>query len=275
MNRTAQRGFRIGFYFDLYSLRVADWATEIRYNRALSPEVLEILIEPPGSVRSLCGARAKWLARELADIPLRVHAPTLSVSFCASLRSVRRATLREHLDTLDFAHAVGATEITIHGGDYSYILEANQTSATEMFVEAVAPLVDAARQRGLVLCLENLKGAKVFPVTEAQFEVALRTYPLMQLAFDIRHAAIEGVPVEACVKRYLPRISSFHYRNDAPISAETRLAWIRGLVEDGWRGDLIIEDPALNRADKSDKHVIAAGVRSILATLAEVTSADP
>ena len=73
------RRFKLGVYFDLYSDNAADWEEEAEFNRQFQPEMVEVLLEHPGSSADLTKQRADMLRDLIGDVPITVHAPTLTL----------------------------------------------------------------------------------------------------------------------------------------------------------------------------------------------------
>lgn len=263
--------FKLGCYFDLFSTREADWIEEAEFNQQYKPEFLELMLEYPGSVQDFDFATAKRFQEIVSPIPLTVHGPTLNVSLCAGSRRIVDAAQRDLLDGLTICNWFGSKLYTLHGGEFPFFLGLNDTSPAKEFIKNIKPILDYASELGIKVCLENLKGEKIFPKTFSELDEVFDAHPSLMLAYDVRHFCVNNINVIEAYSRYKNRIPSIQYRDDSGLTDAELKEFLTLLIRDKWAGNFIIEDPALNVADKSSKVMLDAGYKRVTRILSEIT----
>ncbi|HZD00096.1 MAG TPA: histidinol dehydrogenase [Actinomycetes bacterium] len=265
-----RRKFGLGVYFDLYSAEVSDWTREAEFNRRFRPDVVEILLEYPGTTADLTQERADML-RALIGVPaLTVHAPTITLSLASMNRLVVEATQRELTDALDATRRLGARMMTIHVGEYPFYASLNGTDPASLFTDNVGSLLDDAAKSGVTLCVENLSGDNVYPHTLEDVRRLLKQSPGLMLAHDMRHFCNNGIDPLHAFAEFADRTGSIHFRIDCGLDEEQLHRFLEGILRHGYSGNFVIEDRALVIADKTDKTQLLQGfvlVQDILADL--------
>jgi sugar phosphate isomerase/epimerase len=262
-NTRLNRAFKLGYYFDLYSSSLTHWQNEARFNTSLGPEFLEIMLEYPGSTYDFDASSAGALRDLVPATPFTVHAPTINLSLVSLNRAIRAATQRELVYALEATGLLGADLMTIHGGEYPYYACINDTTPAVLFNRGVRLILDHASWRGITVCVENLKGSNIYPVTFTDIDAVLEPNPGLMLSLDVRHFCISEIdPIEAIV-RYRSRIRSVHYRADCGLDQAELRCLLGTLMAGDYDGYFIIEDRALNMLDKDDKSQLAAGVTAV------------
>jgi histidinol dehydrogenase len=264
------RQFSLGVYFDLYSSAVSDWEQEAQFNQQFGPDVVEILLEYPGTTADLTQERASQLRGLIGDASLTVHAPTINLSLASMNHLAVEASQRELAAALDATRRLGADMMTIHVGEYPFYVGLNGTNPADLFTDNVATLLEDARTSGVTLCVENLSGENIYPHTLEDVRRLLKQNPGLMLAHDMRHFCINGIdPLDAFME-FADRTRSIHFRIDCGLDEEQLHRFLAGLLHNGYTGNFLIEDRALIIADKSDKSQLLEGfvlVRGILADL--------
>lgn len=269
-----QRKFRVGFYFDMYSAKVEDWATEADYNHSMQPECLELMLEYPPGVENFSDPDVADLKAQFKDVHLTVHAPTLNLSLVALNRGIVKASQDELVSSLAVAHKLNAPLLTIHGGEYPYFAEINQRPPTSEFNRNVKPLLDAAADYGIHVCVENLKNKFIFPQGYADLDSIFEADERLMLAMDVRHFCINKIEPGEAFLRYRSRVQSVQYRIDNGLDDTQLRDFLRLLLKSEFEGIFIIEDAALNVANKTEKPMIAAGLAKIRGMLEELGASE-
>ena len=255
--------YLVGLYFDLYSDRPQDWRREADFNHSMGPQLLEVMLEYPGSCADMTPAKAAELAAVLGDVSVTVHGPTLNLSLVAMADRIVDATQQELLAALSVCDRIGASSMTIHGGEYPFLTELNGRTPGGTFSAGVAPVLAKAAELGIRVAVENLKGKRIFPATFDDLDDILGRHEDLRLAFDVRHFCVNGIDVGQAFGRYRDRIENIHYRDDCGLSDEQLRDFLGQVVGSGYAGGLIVEDQALNDAEKSDKSQLIAGLDRI------------
>lgn len=271
MSRT--RAFKIGFYFDLYSADRSDWEREATYNKGLGTECTDVLLEYPPGCSNFPPEDITYLRGLLDGVRVAAHAPTLNLSLVALNRGIVLATIAETLASMRVGHQLGAKTLTIHGGEYPYYAALNGRSPDDEFVRNVAEVLAEGQRLEMEVCLENLKSKNIYPQTTDELDRALGSDRRLQFALDIRHFCVNRIDPRAAFLRFRERVRSIHYRVDNGLDDSGLARFLETLLEHEYEGDFLIEDAALNVADKSEKPMIEAGAQKVSALLRELGAA--
>lgn len=255
--------FKTGFYFDLYSDNRKDWQIEADFNRRYNPDFLEVMLEFPLSTELFDESCAQDLLKIVDPIPLTVHGPTLGISLCNYNRRIIEASQIELINGLKVCKMLGTNMYTIHGGEFPFTLLLNNTSPAKEFIKNVQPILEEADRMNIHVCLENLKGEKIFPKSFEDLDEVFSACPTLKLALDVRHLCINKMDVMKTYEKYKDRTLSIQYRDDCGLTDEQLHNFLKALINDKWSGNFITEDPALNTADKKEKPMLDAGHKRI------------
>ena len=253
------RKFKIGLYFDLYSLDHEDWYKEHQRNIELSPEFYDVMLEIPGSIRDFKPEDITFLRNLIGSIPLTVHAPTLNLSLCCLNRGVAAVSVAEHIYALDVCNLLGAKTITLHGGEAPYYAGLNNLTWVEVFNNNVQHILLAANNLNIDVCIENLKAKNVFPKSVDELDQIFHKNLDLKLAFDLRHFCAVGVDPFFAFERYSNKIASIHYRIDNGLDDDELKRFARMLYSTQFAGQVIIEGDSLNHARKDEREMLVSG----------------
>jgi histidinol dehydrogenase len=265
-----QRQFKLGVYFDLYSGNPADWQQEAEFNKQFRPEMVEVLLEHPGSSSELTPERAELLRSLIGDVPITVHAPTINLSLASMSSRIVEATQRELIASLDACRNLGANMMTIHVGEYPYYTRLNGTDPSELFAKNVQPVLEEAMARSITVCVENLQVENHYPHSLEEVGSTLAPNPDLMFAHDLRNfCAVGEVPGEAFAK-YGDRTRAIHHRIDCGLDDTQLRGFLLSLIDYGFTGNFIVEDKALLGAEKDDKTQLIQGWALIAEILADL-----
>jgi histidinol dehydrogenase len=265
-----QRRFKLGVYFDLYSGSLAHWRQEAEFNRQLRPEMVEILLEHPGSSSELTPERADLLRGLIGDVPITVHAPTLTLSLASMSSPIVEATQRELVAALGACQNLGADMMTIHAGEYPYYTRLNGTDPAELFIKNVQPVLEEAAARDITVCVENLQTENHYPHSLEEVGSILSPTPGLMFAHDLRNFCAVGEDPEEAFAKYAGRTRSIHHRIDCGLDEAGLRDFLAGLIEYGFTGNFIVEDKALLGAEKEDKTQLIEGWALVAGILADL-----
>lgn len=186
----------------------------------------------PGELRSIA---------EEHDVTFTVHAPHVDVALGNLNERLREAAVDEVKAAIDFADAVNAGGVVVHGGSMRrrYPEHVNRHERAQA-VESLAECVEHADRRRVPLCLENQpeSGSKrrntATPERLAAFldDVGVDS-DYCKLALDVGHANVTGVPYERFAERFGDRIHVVHlHDNDGSGDDHDPLPSYRSIVED-------------------------------------------
>jgi sugar phosphate isomerase/epimerase len=194
---------------------------------------------------------------------LVVHLP-FSIAIGSPFTPVREAVVEEFVGGMDLAADLGADRIVFHPSSDAWELCWDESDEKGFVHEGLDALVPAARERGLVPCIENLIDG---PYPLSGFPDLLSRYPGARMTFDTSHALLSGVGeagMASFLEEYRERVGHLHLVDTRGGGDEHlpvgmgRLDFetvFRGL--DGWSGTATLE------VGTNDFDTIALGKRHV------------
>ncbi len=180
--------------------------------------------------------------RELADtydVSFTVHGPHVDLTLGNLNERLREAAVAEVGDALEYAAAIDAEGVIVHGGaaNKRYPAHARET-ARENAVRSLRTCTDHAAAVGVPLCLENQFDTghdRRFTTTPERFEQFLADIDAdpaaLQLTLDVGHAKVTGVDYREFVDRFDDRIRVVHlHDNDGTDDDHDPLPTFRSVV---------------------------------------------
>lgn len=237
------------------------FATAARKIRSFGYEGLELMADVPhawpaglraGTKKNLLAAMRgnqlefsninAFMMRAVADY----RQPYWYPSFLEADEGYRRVRIDHTRRALDLCAELGAPHITTEpGGPLAPGM--TREEALDRFLNGLAPLVEHARQLGVMLLIEPEPGL-LLETTEQYLEVAARiNSPALGLNFDIGHAYCMGEDLPRQIARMAPHTRHYHIEDIAAsrvhhhmvpgtgvIDFREVIAAIRGTGYDGW-----------------------------------------
>ncbi|MGC8658458.1 MAG: sugar phosphate isomerase/epimerase family protein [Desulfomonilaceae bacterium] len=204
---------------------------ELREIADLGFDYVEIAMDPPESHHS----SLKWIQKELLSIlqerrlDVIFHLPTF-VSLADLTESIRTASLREVLDSLEVAADFNPLKVVLHPPYITGLGIFVSDQARKYGLECLDAIVSKADGLGLTLCIENMF-AKTHMLVEADhFEDIFRRFPKLKFTLDTGHANIgsNGKRIFELISRFPDRLGHVHASdnfgkedNHLPIGAGT------------------------------------------------------
>lgn len=258
-----KRAFRVGYYFDMYSTHQDDWEEEAKFNMALNPECIEIMLEYPGSVSDFLPSHCRVLQKLLPGVPLSAHAPTLNYSLISTSRLIQEASVQEHLLALDVAKSLGSKIFTLHAGAYPFFAHHRGLSPAKIFNKVIPEISEKANRLGIEVLVENMGGAPQFPNSFEEIDEIFEANPTLKMALDTRHFVQAGLNPTKGFLRYAERVRTIQFRLDGRMTDLQIKDFLEALLDKDYAGIFIIEDKALTQLDKSNKDQIIAGRQTV------------
>ena len=167
---------------------------EIKELAALGLDYMEICLDPPLAMPEDNDIDEIKARCEDAGLTTPVaHLPTF-VWLADPYESIRQASIMEVIKALDFLAPLGVKKAVLHPGYITGIMNILPEQARELGNNSLAKIVDAARDRGIVICLENMfpKAGQMYKAEE--FQQVLADMPDLMMALDLAHACIKAPP---------------------------------------------------------------------------------
>jgi len=181
-------------------------------------DYVELAMDPPMAHHSLLYPIRSRIQQLLKDrgLGLVCHLPTF-VTTADLTQSLRDASVREMLRSLEVAASLGAKKAVLHpsaaSGLGGYVLDTVKGYAFDFF----AQMVDAAQTLEIRLCLENMFPRNVLGVEPEDVEEIFSVFPSLMMTLDTGHANIgdkRGKRLSTLATRFGDRISHLHFSDN-------------------------------------------------------------
>lgn len=235
-------GFTVGLDMDFDEATA--WAAESGF------DFVEVLLDGPYARERIEGERdAMRAALDDAGLGVVVHLP-FAADPGSPFAPVREGVVTELVSGMDLAVDLGAERVVFHPSSDAWELGWTAAERRGFVHESLDALVPAARERGLVPCLENVVSSHY---DAAAFPALLDRYPDASMTFDTSHALLSGMAEPAMAdfcRAHADRVDHLHLvdtRGDGDehlpvgmgrLDFETVLG---GLRDAGWTGTATLE----------------------------------
>ena len=139
------------------------WFEAMKTAIELGYEAFELFGEFPQCICGEVGRGEREQGRELvksSGLELAVHAPFTSLNLAALNPGVRAESIRQTRDAIDLCAELGGSAVIVHNGEYVYRKRPETRPGLELQwllnLEALRQCAAHARERGVMLCLENI-----------------------------------------------------------------------------------------------------------------------
>jgi sugar phosphate isomerase/epimerase len=119
------------------------------------------------------------------------HLPTF-VWLADPYPSIRRASVDEVIRAMDLAAELGVSKAVLHPGYLTGMMRAASDLGRRYADESLVLLLEAARERNIVLCLENMFPRAGHMYRPEEFGQTLADHPDLMMTLDVAHALIGG-----------------------------------------------------------------------------------
>jgi len=195
-------GFTLGL--DMPFEEAVRWASAEEFG------FVELLLDGPYARDRIAGD-VEAMRSTLADagVDIVVHLP-FAIDPGSPFASVRQGVVEEFVAGMDLAAELGADSVVFHPSSDAWDLGWTGAECREFVHVALDDLVPAARDRGLVPCLENVVSTYYDATT---FPELLSRYPSAGMTFDTSHALLAGMTeaeIAAFCRDHAGRIEHLH-----------------------------------------------------------------
>jgi len=177
-------------------------------------DYLELTMDAPLAHYSIIRQQKKRLLEALHRHHMKIVCHLPSFVYTADLtHSLRKASLREVLNSLEVAAEIGCLKVVLHP---SYIMGLGifvMDQAKKYALECLDAVTKKAEQLGLLLCIENLF-PKIYSLSNPEeFAEIFEIFPKLKLTLDTGHAHIgdtEGKRAVTFIETFPDRIAHIH-----------------------------------------------------------------
>jgi sugar phosphate isomerase/epimerase len=227
---------------------------ELENFSALGFDYIELSMDPPQAHHSTIRKQKENLLCALDRLQMQVvcHLPTF-LGLADLTESIRAASVREMLDSLDVAAELNPLKVVVHPAYITGLGMFVFDTAKEYAMESLRAIVERADRLGLALCLENM-----FPKTNSlvepdDFAQVFDRFPSLKLTLDAGHAHIGSKNAKRMlefVTRFPDRLAHIHASdnfgkedNHLPLGAGTVDFWkfVKALKQIGYSGTVTFE----------------------------------
>ena len=204
-----------------------DVLSEIQWIGEMGFDFVDLTLEPPLAAPERVDARSVRAALERSRLAVVGHT-AYYLPLCSPFESIRRAAVGELKLCLAMFAELGARWMNLHPDhqapmhDRAFVIERNLQSLRE--------LLDAARELGMGLMIENLPGGFN---TARQLAELLEPLPELGLHLDIGHAnlLVEVNTTSEILKAYGPRLRHVHLHDNKGGNADLHLPLGVGTIQ--------------------------------------------
>ncbi len=162
---------------------------EIEAISGLGFDYLELAMDPPkADCETLRGQKEEiWRTLDRSNMGLVCHLPTF-ISTADLTRSIREASLREVIESLELAAELNSLKVVLHpsfiGGLGIFVME----TARQYALKSLDAIVERAGELGITLCIENMFPRSNSLVNPEDFVEIFEHFPTLKLTLDTGHA---------------------------------------------------------------------------------------
>ncbi len=219
--------------------------------------IIELVSEYPHVHYSIPNVGVLHTLKEEYALTYTLHAPFCGVNLASVNPNIRKASVDEILNSIDYASRLGCALVVVHPGVVSYprSLSAFQRAAQENELNSFLQICEQAERYKLLVCIENMpRLPPAFKETWTGDDM-LRIVdscesPYVQIALDVGHCNTTDIPITSMIKKFDKHIKHVHiHDNDGirethSIVGQGSINWqsvIRALRDAGYHGCLIDE----------------------------------
>jgi sugar phosphate isomerase/epimerase len=147
-----------------------------------------------------------------------IHAPFIDINLASTNEGIRKESVRQIKDAIQFAKNLGVRILTFHPGKYRNSLMVQE--AYMLLDLSISELLPFAEQNNVLLCLENMEpGKNELCVSVIQVQKVLERHPKLGFTLDLAHVAMVVESEEELMQYYgslQDRVSHFHISGIKP-----------------------------------------------------------
>lgn len=181
---------------------------------AMGFDYLELTMDPPRAHYRQVLEEEASLTSTLArhGMALVCHMPTF-VSLADLTDSIREASQKEVLQSLEAARRLGALKAVVHPADIRGLGVFVPELARELAWESLEKIDAAARSLGIEICLENMFPRTGFCAEAKDFKLVFDQFPALKMTLDTGHACIDSPRAKRLldfIEQFADRITHLH-----------------------------------------------------------------
>ncbi len=199
--QSIRQGFMLGLGLSFESS--VEWATDVGY------EFVEVLLDGPYARERVKNVKKKRDILDETGVGVVIHLP-FAADIGSPFTPVRQGAIEECRRGMDLAATLGADRVVFHPSSDAWSTGWDVSECLPFIHESVRELIDAAHERDLTPCLENIITG-YYDVHA--FPELLDRFPGAQMTFDTSHALLAGMDesaMAAFIERHADRIGHFH-----------------------------------------------------------------
>ncbi len=147
------------------------------------------------------------------DLCYSVHAPICDMNIASISDLVRKASMKEMMDTIKAANKLDIETVTIHPGLSSMSVRGIEERYLAHAKESMKTLDEAAREYGMTLAIENMPDMYFFLCSKAKDLADILEGTDLGVCFDIGHANTAG-QIDAMIDTFGNRIKNIHIHDN-------------------------------------------------------------
>ncbi len=150
-----------------------------------------------------------------------LHAPFCGVNLASINPNIRKASVGEILNSIDYASTLGCKLVVVHPGIISYprSLKKFERIARENERDSFLQICEKAEERKLLVCVENMP--RLPPVFKDSWTgdemikiVDMCASPYVQIALDVGHCNTTDVPIPFIVTKFGKHVKHVHVHDN-------------------------------------------------------------
>jgi sugar phosphate isomerase/epimerase len=147
------------------------------------------------------------------DLHYSVHAPICDINIASISDPVRKASVKETVDTIKAANKLGIDRITVHPGLSSMSVHGIESRYLAFAKESMKELESASQEYGITVAVENMPEMYFFLGRNASELAEIVDGTGLTICFDIGHANTTG-QIDAMIDTFGDRISNIHIHDN-------------------------------------------------------------
>lgn len=187
---------------------------ELEQIALLGFDYLELSMDPPQAHHSMVLQQKSELLERLHDFGMQLvcHMPTF-LCLADLTESIRIASIKETLESLDVAAELESLKIVLHPGYVTGLGIFVSDKAKGYAMESLTTILEHAEKLGLTVCLENMFPRANSLTEPNDFAPVFERFPGLKLTLDTGHANIgttRGKRIKEFLSRFPDRIEHIH-----------------------------------------------------------------
>lgn len=147
------------------------------------------------------------------DLSYSVHAPICDINIASISERVRKASLKDTVDTIKAANKLGIEKVTVHPGLSSMSVHGIEDRYVAMAKKSMAEIDEASKEYGVQVAIENMPEMYFFLGRTAEELAEIVADTNLGICFDIGHANTTS-QIDEMVRTFGKRIVNVHIHDN-------------------------------------------------------------